>query len=318
MIFSRLLFLGGPPRSGTTLLARILNQHPQIMTIIHDHVCEFWDLYNYRQHSGLVAQLLKGPVSPAKARKYLYTKMKKGRWLEGAAPSSKTRGLSLSPPSKQADFPLRSIDRRTARYRYPMKRIRRLQYISMKSPEISLVLPELAALFPESKFVLIYRSPDEVAESMFRSGENITQIPVFWKRWEQSRDKDGRFIPPSAVPSEWNQTWQSATSFQRCLLCAGGYLSSIFRGLQKLTPGKAFLFCYQDLLDNSSRVFNGLADFLQIESSGFQSTASLIHGSNRSLEPGLRQEKAALEKEINYSRIWDNLQHFDAMQGNIL
>ncbi len=317
-VLRRLLFLGGPPRSGTTILARILNQHPQIMTIIDDHVFEFWGLYDYSTHSGLVSQIQNRPVSRTYARNFLWRNIKAGRWLNGAAPSQKTLGLPPSPPPERSGSPLLPAGRKTIRYKYPISKIKNLRYISIKSPEISLVLPELSSLFPESSFILTYRPLEALAESMFRKGKTVTQIPVFWRRWETTIDKNGKLIPPSVVPGGWREHWQTATDFQRCLLCAAGYLSQITQGLKKLNPDKAFLFLHSDLRDNPIPVLNKIAGFLNIEDKPLQPLTKIIRNFYYPLDSGLKQEMADLGKKVNLTQLWDDIQQFDSIKRDRL
>ncbi len=313
-ILDRILFLGGPPRSGTTILSRVLNRHTQIMAIIDDHVFESWTLYNYRDHSGLVSQILDGTVSSRQAKTLIWKRIKQDRWITGAAASEKPRGCPPAPPARRHCGPLLPVERGTIRYKYPLNQIKNIRYLSLKSPEISLVLADMASLFPHAKFILSYRSPETVAVSMFRKAMEVTQVPVFWKRWEQNLDKNGKLIPPAAVPPRWEKVWQTATPFQKCLLCAYGYMFHLKEGMKQIPSARFFLFHHAELVGNPDQVLHAWADFLGLEADGFPDINSMLHDSRHSLKKELAKEKSDLESKIRPEQIWTEVKRLDSMK----
>jgi hypothetical protein len=89
-ILDRTIFVGGPPRSGTTFAAKSLNLHPGIVTAIDDHVYECWGLYYYRDRVGLVQKLRTGTLSTEEVKNTLKNHLFENDRLIGAAPSTKT------------------------------------------------------------------------------------------------------------------------------------------------------------------------------------------------------------------------------------
>jgi len=102
-ILERLILAGGPPRSGTTLLAMLLNSHPHIATAIDNSVYESWALYYYRSRQGLVQQLRTRNMPPDEIRSFLLQNLIKDNYVYGIAPSQKTAPYPAVPPPIRPD-----------------------------------------------------------------------------------------------------------------------------------------------------------------------------------------------------------------------
>jgi hypothetical protein len=299
-ILRRIIFVGGPPRSGTTFAAKSLNMHPAFVAAIDDHVYECWGLYYNRDRVGLVQELRSRQLGPDEAQKALQGHLFAEGRLLGAAPSDKTAGYPRATNSP-ALFPgaVRSLkDRDLVRHEVPLAQFSRAWRLCLKSPEISFVLPQLARLFPEAKFVLVCRPLTEIAESMFRLGNRVRRFPVFQARWLGEKGDRGESLPPPGVPAEWNRLWQGASGFQRCVIYAASYLRALLEGMEALVPGRCFVYNHARLRNSPGPVFRGLARFLAVEATGFQAAGEQIQADLPPLQPELFEEYTALEMEL--------------------
>lgn len=265
----RLILVGGPPRSGTTFAVRCLNAHPQVMAAIDDHVYECWALYYHPSRIGLVADLRHRPVTRAECLDRLENHLLAGDYLAGVALSDKTAGLSPSPPRTRPDHGAIPPDKKTIRFQFPLARFREDSYLCLKSPEISFVLPELAALLPDARFILVYRPLLEIAESMFRKGTNVRKVAVYHRRWRNETDGAGLPVFPPGVPAEWQTAWSGVTDFQRCLLYAASYMRAMIRDIGQVPANRLLLYNHADMRSNPEQVFARWAKFLDIPAPGF-------------------------------------------------
>ncbi len=297
-ILDRLLLVGGPPRSGTTFIARALNAHPRIVTAVDDHVHECWALYHYPTRRGLVHDLRHGCLERTEAVVRLRDHLFAGGHFAGVAPSAQTEGSPLAgPPEPPA---LAAPGSRTAvRHALALERFAADWYLCLKSPEISFVLPRLTELLPQARFVLVFRPVSEIAESMFRKGLTVRKIPVFQRRWEGERLDDGRLIPPPGVPEKWQTLWGEVTAFQRCVIYAASYLQAVIGGCAALSSERYFIYDHARLRARSEPILRGLASFLGVDDSGFRAAAA-----------GIRSEVPALTGELSeeYERMRNKLE----------
>lgn len=309
-IIDRTIFVGGPPRSGTTFATKSLNQHPSIVAAIDDHVFENWGLYYYRDRVGLVQDLRTNQTNTEQVKKnlehYLFTE----HHLIGAAPSEKTRHNSqLAKINTHYAPTIRSTsDEHLGRFEIPLEHFAEDWQLCLKSPEISFVLPQLAQCFPESRFVLVYRPIYEIAESMFRLGHTVKTFPVFHQRWRLERDSIGLFIPPPGVPAEWYVLWQDASAFKRCVLYAASYIRAIVDGVQQLDNNRYFIYNHAALRDQPEAVFSRLAQFLGVDSRGFLSAGQQLNSEEPTLHAQLMEEYTAIETELNLKPLIEKLQ----------
>lgn len=177
-ILNWLVLAGGPPRSGTTLLARILNSYPKIITAIDISVYEIWTLFHYRARVGLVPLLRTREMSPEEVQRYLLQHIVRDDKVWGIAPSEKGASCPLIPPPTRPYSTTMNRDhaglRRSfvvkakrvlkksfvhkslftqkpainhqglMRRRIPLEFFRNVLCLCLKSPEIVFVLPQLA------------------------------------------------------------------------------------------------------------------------------------------------------------------------------
>ncbi len=304
-LLANMVLIGGPPRSGTTFAAKSLNVHPYVMTLIDDHVYECWALYNYRDRSGLVQELSSRPLTADQVKSRLRHHLFDGDHLAGAAPSAKTIGCpEMAPRAAPASGKMRSLaDAGLVRYLFPLAKFSQEWRLCLKSPEISYVLPQLAALLPGVRFLLAYRPAVEIAESMYRLGNQVKRFPVFHARWQQERGEAGEWRLPPGIPAEWGALWQEATGFQRCVINTAAYLRALVDGVAMLSQERFFVYNHARLREQPEETFNQIARFLAVEASGFHSALPHVHGRPPAIPPELEKEMAAIEKELHLSRM---------------
>src|SRR4051794_26271096 len=141
----RLIFLLGAPRSGTTLLARILSAHPQIHGRPEPH------LITPLAHLGYYGTVQKAPYDPnnvQQAAKEFVADLPRGEadYLDALRAYSDVmygRMLSGAPDGKR--------------------------FFLDKTPAYALVLPFLTKLYPDAKYVVLTRHPLAVLTSCVAS-----------------------------------------------------------------------------------------------------------------------------------------------------
>ncbi|MCC6301281.1 MAG: sulfotransferase [Gammaproteobacteria bacterium] len=133
MVENRLIFLGGAPRSGTTLLQNILDMHPDILG-----GPEFLHLPDIMQ--------LRGKLRDSVAR----------GWIDLICSAEDVDGRIRD---LVTGFLLTFADRHGARF------------LSEKTPENVLVFPRLVEVFPDSKFIHIVRDPRATVASLLEVGK---------------------------------------------------------------------------------------------------------------------------------------------------
>jgi hypothetical protein len=304
-ILNRIVFVGGPPRSGTTFAAKSLNLHPGFVAAIDDHVYECWGLYCYRDKTGLVQELRTRRLTPEDAKNRLRNHLFADGRLVGAAPSLKTAGCPpVSTNRSPAPGSVRSVlDESLERYEIPLERFSRDWRLCLKSPEITHVLPQLASCFPGAQFVLVYRPVMEIAESMYRIGNLVKRFPVFHKRWIDEKGKSGQLIPPPVVPAEWDNLWRNASDFQRCVIYAAGYLRGLLEGTRGLSPSNYLIFNHAHLRNSPYQTFQQLARFLDVDASGFQTAVTQVQADVPSSRPELVEEYSSIEAALALKRL---------------
>jgi hypothetical protein len=311
-ILERIIFVGGPPRSGTTFAAKSLNLHPSVMAAIDDHVYECWGLYYYRDRVGLVQELRTRQISPVEVKNNLRNHLFRDNRLIGAAPSAKTTGC---PEISIIDSPypgsVRSLkDSNLVRYSFPLDQFSNEWYLCLKSPEISYVLPQLADHFPTAKFVLVYRPIIEIAESMYRLGDRVKRFPVFHERWKQEKGENGELLPPPGVPTEWYALWQKATDFQRCVIYTASYIQAIVDGTSVLPPHRFLVYNHAQLRNQPENIFKKLAQFLDIEVSGFQPALPHLQIHTPPIPLHLEEELKEVAEKLELNRLVQKIEAF--------
>ncbi|MCU0285877.1 MAG: sulfotransferase [Acidobacteria bacterium] len=291
-ILDRTIFIGGPPRGGTTFAAKSLNIHPGIVAAIDDHVYECWGLYYYRNRIGLVQDLRTRQVSTEEVKESLKKHLIVGNRLIGAAPSPKILGCSQL-EKIESPYPnsIRSVlDNNLGRHAVPLDQFSDAWRLCLKSPEISFVLPQLASHFQSSKFVLVYRPINEIAESMYRLGSTVKRFPIFYKRWLEEKDELGNLIPPPGVPNEWNNLWQKVSDFQRCVIYAASYIRGIIDGVNRISTGRFLIYNHAQLRNSPQAIYERLANFLNVDASGFHPAVTELKTNSPIIEKKLAKE----------------------------
>ncbi len=312
-IFKRMILIGGAPRSGTTFAARSLNSHPKIVTAVDDHVYECWGLYYYGTRSGLIQEIRCREMSRKDAIDILKNHLFSGNKLKCAAPSEKTAGYPFSPLPVRPDAATVSMDSQLVRHSLPLERFGKEWYLCLKSPEISYVLPQLANLFEKTKFVLVYRPIIEIAESMYRLGNIVKQVSVFYKRWKHETNSSGELIPPPGIPTEWHKLWQIVSDFQRCVINAASYLRAELEGAAEIPAGRVFVYDHSQLQKHPAQVFARLADFLGVDPSGFKKAVTELRGTTPAIGSDLRYEYEIIARQLNLKGLVTRLESLNAL-----
>jgi hypothetical protein len=300
-ILDQIIFVGGPPRSGTTFAAKSLNFHPAFVAAIDDHVYECWGLYYNRDRVGLVQELRSRQLRPEEAQEILKNHLFADGRLVGAATSDKIKSFPQVSTSASLGFgAVRSIlDNDLKRHLIPLEQFSSKWRLCLKSPEISFVLPQLACHFPGTKFVLVYRPIVEIAESMYRIGNRVKRFPVFHKRWIDETNETGEMIPPPGVPTEWNKLWQTASDFQHCVIYAASYMRGLLEGISALAPGRYFVYNHAHLRKSPRTIFQQLAQFFGLDLSGFHASIKQVQINVPVVQPQQMREYSEIEAELN-------------------
>lgn len=306
-LLERIIFVSGPPRSGTTFAVKSLNHHPAFIAAIDDHVYECWGLYYYRQRCGLVHEMRIRSVKKAETEEILGRHLFHDDHLISAAPSEKTKNFTEVPESLSR-YPgsIRSVlDRDVIRYSVPLTHFSAEWRICLKSPEISFVLPQLADVFPQAKFVLVYRPIIEIAESMYRTGNMVIRFPVYHRRWVEEKKESGELMPPPGIPEEWNTLWQKATDFQRCVMYASSYVRAILQGVARIKSDRYFIYNHKDLLKDPASIFGPMAEFLAVDISGFKKAKEMLKADDNWISAQLISQYSEIDQDLSA----DSLMH---------
>jgi hypothetical protein len=183
--------------------------------------------------------------------------------------------------------------------------------LCLKSPEISFVLPELAEAFPRCRFILAYRPVLEIAESMYRKG-NEWATPSYHRRWTGEIDESGDLVAPPGVPGEWHGLWRTVSDFQRCVLYAASFVRAIALGMLQVSPDRIRVYDHSDLRARPSVLVTLLANFLDVEYSGFEGVISMIAPRVPRIPADLRTEHEAIEDTIKSAEWVEQLAGFCA------
>lgn len=141
----RLFFVIGAPRSGTTLLMRMLNMHPDVATRPEPH------LLTPLAHLGFYGNVTKAPYDPFQSAQAI-------------------QALVRDLPGGEADYLAALRAYSDALYGKLLEPTGRRFFLD-KTPAYALILPFLAKLYPDAVFVVLTRHPFAIfssyAESFF-------------------------------------------------------------------------------------------------------------------------------------------------------
>ena len=150
----KLLILSGPPRSGTTVLAAMLNAHPRICMTFESRIFALAD------------QLTRSLLVLSPARSGVFDTV--FDVAEQCVPAAVRRHLgSLRKISIAIDRPRRQVHRIVRKDAPPL-------FVGDKNPayiaEASWTPATMLRDFPDARWILIFRNPDEVCRSQIRRG----------------------------------------------------------------------------------------------------------------------------------------------------
>jgi hypothetical protein len=161
------VFIVGCPRSGTTLLQRILDAHPEVA------VCPetFWIPYYFKKQIGLTPDGLIAPDLISRLFDYYkFYRMKAGR--------EELERLSASGgPMRYADFVTRVFDL--------YGEIRGKPLVGDKTPDYVRNLRTLHTLWPTAKFVHLIRDGRDVALSAINWKRKVAKLASLFRTWSE-------------------------------------------------------------------------------------------------------------------------------------
>jgi len=283
IIMDHLILASGPPRSGTTLLAKILNNHDHIATATDNSVYESWGVYYYRFRTGLCARLRLEQMDSAQIQDHLMRYFYEDGFILGIAPS---RSVQDCPPARWRPDPVlqesslslqmhgRPPKDTLGRRDVPYGRFQSDLRLCLKSPEIVFFLEVLAQALPKVQFVMVFRPIVEIAESMYRKGFEW-KLASYHKRWAKEKDQLGRLVAPPGVPIEWQDLWRTVSDFQRCVIYATSFLRALVLGIEQIPSERYFLYYHPRLCTSPRQVLMAMAEFLQVDSQGLVSYSSI-------------------------------------------
>ena len=307
-IFKNMILAGGPPRGGTTLLAKILNSHPNISVAMDNMVMENWGLYYFKTRVGLINQLREEKVNPEEARFFIERHLIKDNNFKGLAPSDKLNNYPLAPPPERPDLDKAPNDIHIKRHLVPLELVGEEFVLCLKSPEISFVLPQLSKVFTDARFILTFRPAIEIAESMFRKGYEWGNS--YHRRWIHELDPNGEPEAPPGVPEEWFGLWKKVSDFKKCVIYATSYLRAIGEGLAYLDENKAMLYDHLELCRYPDKVLNQISHFLHVSDEGFSNIKTEISDSKPKISLELQSEYDEIAEELRIKQVMDKLGEF--------
>lgn len=270
-LVARSVFVLGPARGGTTLLARLLDRDPSLYGVFTNPLREHRALYDYATESGLCRRLHDGAPLPGPELKAALADALSadGQLLHV------DRGTRGARPLDAREALRRLLGRpvRGGPERIDLARLSDRARPLLKSPELCFVAGALAERLPDARFVATWRSLPAVTVSMWRKG----QEGEYWSRWRRARDADGSDRLPATLDRRWFASWQRASDLQRCALRALSYCEALERALEQLGP-RVLVCSHADLCADFDAAAARLAEFLEID-------ASALAGGRADLRP---------------------------------
>jgi Sulfotransferase family len=175
-------FVVGAGRSGTTLLRAILDSHPRLAVAHESHF--FAEMLQTRERYETDGSLNGARFLEDLARE---------AWLE-------RHGLSLADVEEElASRPASNVPDAIRRVFEAYARARGKPLYGNKTPDHVLHLPQIAAAFPDARFVHIVRDGRDVALSLLDTGwgpRNVGEAALFWSRHVLAGRDAGAELPP--------------------------------------------------------------------------------------------------------------------------
>lgn len=245
---SRPVFIAGPARSGTSLLFSIVSKARSLWSPYRElHAPYEWGI-------GLKPDLEKGGSNQL-SRKHVTSSRAS---IVRATLWSESFNIELF----GSTHPVGGVYHLVRRTSEVYKRLRRAPIrIVDKNPKHCFRIDFLHEIFPDAKFIFLFRRPETNINSLiegWESGKFATyKIPhqgeIF--RWQFD-------LPPGWV--EWIDRDLPA----RCAHQWVGYNRALLRAERALPTGSVVRCHYEDLLDNPFLVVRSLFDFLDVEMTG--------------------------------------------------
>lgn len=218
------VFVVGSGRCGTTLLTDVLSSHPALL----GYPGEANDLWHPRTYPFDVSRVAEAPIEADPAA---FTALSMSHW----------------PPGHE-----RTIARAFAGYRLLAGPRRRL---FVKSAMISFMLPAIDRMFPDARFVHLFRNGPSVVASYMKKNYGR------YRRYHVPEDEYRR-----RVARYWND----------CLLEIG----RAGRDLGLVADGRLHEFSYEDLCERPDAELDRLAGFLGIDPAAFAYDTARIESTN--------------------------------------
>lgn len=281
------VFIVGCPRSGTTLLQRIVNAHPEIAVIHETSWLPGW----YEKRVGLTPD---GYVTPELVSRL----MDRGRFRKLGITRAELQVLVDSDQRiDYATFVSRVFDL------YGSKHAKRI--VGEKTPRYVRTLPALHSLWPTAKFVHI-----------IRDGRDVCLSSLDWRE-RLSRKGIERLRHLANMPS-WSGDRLSTTALWWEWHVRLGRESGAVLG-----PDLYFEVRYESLVDNTQRVCEKLCDFMGVP---YEESMDDFEQAPSGTSPGFDAREARRESQPITSglRDWrrhmtrEDLERFEAASGELL
>jgi hypothetical protein len=224
----RPVFIIGTGRCGTTLLVRILNSHPDIA----GYPGEANELWHPKLEPFESAAI---DIPPIEVDPRRFSEVSLANW-----PAGQDRRV------------------RNAFLGYSFLHRRRRVFFT-KSAMISFMIPRILELFPDARFIHIFRFGPDVVESYFK--KNFGKYSKY-----RFREDEYRLI----CASYWNQ----------CIL----EIERQKRALRLSERGALFEIAYETLCDRPEEILHAISAYLRIPAEGFKFDVAEITNRNASLE----------------------------------
>ena len=186
------IFVGGAPRSGTTLLQRMLRSHPQISSPTGEshfiiplltRATSYGDLSKLENIASVISEMHK--INP----EFMETDLHGVKFdIESLSHQIHERGAHTLPEIIDALFQINAQGEGKARW-------------LDKTPYYILNIPLLAAIYPDAQFVHIIRDGRDAVLSMLERSVDIRIFSIYqgaklWKRYVDAGRSVGALLPP--------------------------------------------------------------------------------------------------------------------------
>jgi len=240
------VFIAGPARSGTSLLLSILSRAPGLWSPYRElHAPYEWDIgLHPNLEDGDSNRLEAEHATPARA-----TQVRAALWGE----SYNTEIFGSTYPTDSLSFHF------VRRLSLVWKTIRRPPIrVVDKNPKHCFRVGFLKSIFPDARFVFLYRGPEANISSLiegWKSGQYATyDVPRSGENFQWHFD-----LPPG-----WKD-WMDRPLPERCAHQWKGYSQALLSAEERLRDEEYIRCYYEDVVDRPLEVVESLFDFLEEE-----------------------------------------------------